>query len=51
MNVEGYAFFMKLLSDDENLWRTMASAAEKYVYYGDALRFAEAVALLLERVP
>lgn len=51
MNVEGYAFFMKLLSDDEELWRRMSAAADRTVANGDAELFAQAVETLVSLVP
>src|SRR5262249_16633886 len=32
MNAEGYAFYMTLLAANEDLWRAMAKAADRYVW-------------------
>jgi len=42
-NVEGMAYFMSLLADDEALWRRMSRAAHNWTHLGDASHFAEAV--------
>lgn len=46
-NPTGMAFFMKLLSEDENLWKRMCYAALEFAKRGDAERFAEAVEALV----
>lgn len=46
-NPAGLAFFMKLLSEDENLWRTMCLATQQFVQRADTDRFAEAVETLI----
>ena len=43
-NAAGLAFFMRLLSDDEDLWRRMCSAAAGRIWQGDVKQFASAVA-------
>ena len=48
-NAVGLAFFMQLLSDDEELWRRMCLAATTYVRHGDVKGFAMAVASHLGR--
>jgi glycosyltransferase involved in cell wall biosynthesis len=49
-NPEGMAFFMRLLSEDESLWKRMCLAAQEFGQKGDAERFAEAIeALVLRR--
>jgi glycosyltransferase involved in cell wall biosynthesis len=42
-NAAGLAFFMQLLSDDEDLWRRMCLAAATCVRHGDVKGFAMAV--------
>jgi glycosyltransferase involved in cell wall biosynthesis len=46
-NPAGLAFFMKLLSEDEDLWRRMCVATHKFVENSDTARFAEAVEALI----
>jgi len=46
-NPTGLAFFMKLLSEDESLWRGMCTAAQRFGQRGDAERFAEATEALV----
>jgi len=46
-NPESWAFFMKLLSEDETLWRTMCSNSQLFVSNADSPRFAEAVEALI----
>jgi glycosyltransferase involved in cell wall biosynthesis len=46
-NPTGLAFFMKLLSEDESLWRGMCIAAQRFGQRGDAERFAEATESLI----
>lgn len=46
-NVAGLAFFMQLLSDDEDLWRRMCLAAATSVRHGDVKGFAMAVGSLV----
>lgn len=43
-NAAGLAFFMQLLSDDEDLWRRMCDAAAGCIHHGDVKGFASAVA-------
>ena len=45
-NPAGMAFFMKLLSEDEGLWRKMCRASQQFVDRADTDRFAEAVEAL-----
>ncbi|HEY2470446.1 MAG TPA: glycosyltransferase [Terracidiphilus sp.] len=45
-NPNGLAFFMKLLSEDESLWRSMCFASQQFVQRADTDRFAEAVEAL-----
>ncbi len=47
-NPEGFAFFMRLISQDEALWTQMCQASERFVDRGDAARFAESVERLVE---
>lgn len=46
-NPEGMAFFMKLLSEDESLWRRMSAKSQRFVDRADTARFAEAVEELI----
>ena len=46
-NPGGMAFFMKLLSEDETLWRRMCLASHQFVQQADTARFAEAVEALI----
>lgn len=46
-NAEGFAFFMKLLSEDETLWRRMSAAADRFVWRCDASEFAASVERLV----
>ena len=46
-NPAGLAFFMKLLSDDEALWRRMCADSQMFVERADSTRFAEAVESLI----
>jgi len=46
-NAEGLAYFMKVLSTDENLWRQMCFEAQRSAELGDVKRFAEGVAAVL----
>jgi len=46
-NPAGMAFFMRLLSEDENLWRNMCLAGRQFVERADTARFAEAVEALI----
>lgn len=48
-NPTGMAFFMKLLSEDEALWKQMSYAALEFGKRGDAERFAEAVEALASK--
>lgn len=47
-NPEGIAFFMRLLSEDEELWQKMSIASQQFVVRADTARFAEAVEALLD---
>jgi glycosyltransferase involved in cell wall biosynthesis len=46
-NPAGMAFFMKLFSEDEDLWRRMCLASQQYVERADTARFADAVEALI----
>ncbi len=46
-NPDGMAFFMRLLSEDETLWRAMSIAAQQFARKADVERFAEAVEALV----
>lgn len=46
-NPHGMALFMKMLADNEELWRSMCLEALKYSEKGDAERFAESVNALI----
>jgi glycosyltransferase involved in cell wall biosynthesis len=46
-NPSGMAFFMKLLSEDEALWRQMCLSSQQFVERADTARFAEAVEALI----
>lgn len=46
-NPAGTAFFMRLLSEDEGLWRKMSLASQEFVERADTARFAEAVEALI----
>lgn len=46
-NPEGMAYFMKLIAEDEELWRRLARSAKKFAELSDSSRFAEAVAELI----
>ena len=46
-NPAGMAFFMKLLSEDEELWRKMCVASQEFVERADTARFADAVESLI----
>jgi glycosyltransferase involved in cell wall biosynthesis len=46
-NQAGMAFFMKLLSEEEDLWTEMCLAAREFGRRGDAERFAEAAEALV----
>jgi glycosyltransferase involved in cell wall biosynthesis len=45
-NPAGLAYFMGVIDQDENLWRRMSEATEKFSTLGDASLFAAAVATL-----
>jgi len=47
-NPKGFAFFMRLLSQDEQLWADMCRASSLFVGKADAVRFAESVERLVE---
>lgn len=49
-NPAGLAFFMKLLSGDEGLWRRMSIASQQFVERADTARFAEAVEALISPI-
>ena len=46
-NPDGTAFFMRLLSEDEQLWRRMCLASQNFSEQADSERFAEAVESLI----
>jgi len=46
-NPNGIAFFMDLLSTNEDLWRSMSYECAQYVLFGDVRHFAEAVQQLV----
>ncbi|HVC47830.1 MAG TPA: glycosyltransferase family 4 protein [Terracidiphilus sp.] len=46
-NPEGMAYFMKLIAEDEQLWRRLAKSAREFAELSDSPRFAEAVAALI----
>jgi glycosyltransferase involved in cell wall biosynthesis len=46
-NAEAWAFFMKLLSEDEGLWRKMCVGSQLFISHADSPRFAEAVEALI----
>ena len=46
-NPAGTAFFMRLLSEDEELWRKMCVASQEFVERADTARFADAVESLI----
>ena len=46
-NPRGMAYFMKLLSEDENLWRGMCKEATASAPLGDVQRFVEGVELFI----
>jgi glycosyltransferase involved in cell wall biosynthesis len=46
-NAGGMAFFMRLLSEDEGLWRKMCLNTQLFVERADSARFAEAVEALI----
>jgi len=46
-NPAGMAYFMRLLSDDEALWRRMCTASQQVAEKADTSRFAEAVDALI----
>jgi hypothetical protein len=46
-NPVGTAYFMQLLSEDENLWQRMCIASQQFVERADSARFAEAVEALI----
>lgn len=48
MNVEGYAYYMRMLSEDRVIWTGVQSGAKKSAMLGDASLFAKAVERLLE---
>jgi glycosyltransferase involved in cell wall biosynthesis len=50
-NPAGYAFFMKMLADDEALWRKMSERAPEFARLGDVRRFADAAINLMMRCP
>ncbi len=49
-NPEGVAFFMRLLSDDEEVWRKMCRASCQFAQRADSDRFAEAVEVLISPI-
>ena len=46
-NPDGLAFFMKLLSEDEDMWRKMCVESQAFAERADSARFAEAVEALI----
>jgi glycosyltransferase involved in cell wall biosynthesis len=46
-NAEGWALFMRLLSEDESLWRKMCLNSQFFIERADSPRFAEAVEALI----
>ncbi|MGB7547700.1 MAG: glycosyltransferase family 4 protein [Terracidiphilus sp.] len=48
-NPVGMAYFMRLLSDDEALWRRMCIASQQVAERADSERFAEAVEKLISK--
>jgi glycosyltransferase involved in cell wall biosynthesis len=46
-NAEGWALFMRLLSEDEGLWRKLSINSQLLVERADSSRFAEAVEALI----
>ena len=46
-NPAGMAFFMKLIAEDETLWRSMSLASQQFVERADTERFADAVEELI----
>jgi glycosyltransferase involved in cell wall biosynthesis len=48
-NVEGLAYFMRLLSADESTWRSMALAASRMAGRGDVSEFVTGVRQLVDR--
>ena len=46
-NPDGLAFFMKLLSVDEDMWRKMCVESQAFAERADSARFAEAVEALI----
>ena len=49
-DVDGAARFMSLLSDDETLWRQMATASVPFAEKGDAKHFAQSFDSLISRL-
>lgn len=47
-NPAGLAFFMRLMSEDETLWRKMCLSSQLFVERADSARFAEAVESLIQ---
>ncbi len=50
-NPDGFAYFMRVLAEDETQWRQMARAAFASAEGGDVARFVEAVAALVSPPP
>lgn len=48
-NPEGFAFFLRLLHAEEELWHNMCVNASKYAEAGDASNFAKAVSSLVKK--
>jgi glycosyltransferase involved in cell wall biosynthesis len=46
-NPAGMAYFMRLLSEDQELWQNMCIASQSFVEQADSSRFAEAVEALI----
>lgn len=47
-NPQGLAWFMKILSDDKNLWEKMCISAQKFAPLGDVIAFEKAVQTLIK---
>jgi L-malate glycosyltransferase len=46
-NLDGIAFFMRMLAENESLWAQMCRAAQQFGQHADAERFAEATEALI----
>jgi L-malate glycosyltransferase len=49
-NPEGMCYFMRLIAEDEDLWRRLAKSAKVFAELSDSPRFAEAVAALIGEI-